>query len=215
MNLTQKYGPTTLAQYQTTHTPLAQVIEMYVNGKTKLPLLLFGAAGGGKTKLARLLPPALCSNFHPDSHEKFIDAGLTTSINEVRSAQIFCELMKINDKNLTSIIIDECDRLSTDAMDALKNLLPKYDDVSGMHVHFTLTTNHINRIPKPIRDRCNCYEVPTPLSSELLPFAMSILQAESTKDWDEVLIAEVLNTKTIGGRISYREFFKRMERLLA
>ncbi|UVV67084.1 AAA family ATPase [Brucella anthropi] len=215
MNLTQKYGPTTLAQYNTNHTPLSNLIQMYLNEKTTLPLLLFGNAGGGKTALAHLLPPAICPDFVPANDEKFIDGGLSTSINDVRSIVEFCTLTKFNSKNFTSIVIDEFDRLSTDAMDALKHALPKYQDVAGMRVHFTLTTNHINRIPTPIRDRCNCVEVTLPVSNDLLPMAMKILRAESNKDWDEAKIAEVLNTATIDGRISYREFFKRMERLLA
>lgn len=215
MNLATKYGPKTLADYKTHHQPLTDLIRAYTDGKTSDPLLLHGPPGTGKTRLAGLLPYALCSDFNPANAEMMIDAGLDTGINKIRAAKAFCEMYKANNDNFTAIIIDECDRLSGDAMDALKHLLPAYQSVSGMRVQFVLTTNHITRIPGPVRDRCQQMLVPQPTPEALIDFAMSILEGEG-QSYDRDLIYKILQTNTSrDGTLSYRELYKRLERLLA
>ncbi len=214
MKLAQKYGPKTLADYRTHYQPLADVIRLYAEGRTEEPLLLCGPPGTGKTQLATLLPPALCVDFDPANAQMAIDAGLDTGIGKIRSAKDFCETYKGNADNFTAVIIDECDRLSSEAMDALKHLLPAYHGKSGMRVQFILTTNHINRVPAPVQDRCHRVQVPQPTPEVLHGFAMQILNAEGKK-YDPALILAVLTTNlSRDGTLSYREFYKRLERLM-
>lgn len=115
--------------------------EKIIEQKSIPDLLLYGPAGVGKTTLVQVLINEL------DLDVLSINGSRETSIDTIR----------LDVKNFTSrgsskqklVFIDECDRLSQNAQDALK---VEMEDCKK--TFFILTSNHKERIIDPIISRC-------------------------------------------------------------
>lgn len=208
MNYADTYGPRVLSDFQHYDQKLAAM--NYVGGNNTRPLLLYGPAGTGKTVFARALGESLCADV--SQHDiLFINGSMENSIDTVREKiATFASVTKFNEKQLSIIIIDEADGFSGSAQNALKaeidRLMP--------YTLFILTTNHLEKLAAPIRDRCKVAHCPWPMPSELLPLAQTILAAEGEAISEEKLL-QVLGADYAYIRgLSYRQMFQRLEDLV-
>lgn len=208
MNYADTYGPKVLSDFHHYDQKLAAM--NYVGGNNTRPLLLYGPAGTGKTAFARALAENLCADV--SQHDiLFINGSMENSIDTVREKiATFASVTKFNEKQLSIIIIDEADGFSGSAQNALKaeidRLMP--------YTLFILTTNHLEKLAAPIRDRCKVAHCPWPMPGELLPLAQTILAAESEAVSDEKLL-QVLGADYAYIRgLSYRQMFQRLEDLV-
>ncbi|UDF28494.1 UNVERIFIED_ORG: AAA family ATPase [Roseateles sp. XES5] len=208
MNYAVTYGPKVLSDFRHFDQKLAAI--SYVGGNNTRPLLLYGPAGTGKTAFARILAENLCADV--SQHDiLFINGSMENSIDTVREKiATFASVTKFNEKQLSIIIIDEADGFSGSAQNALKaeidRLMP--------YTLFILTTNHLEKLAGPIRDRCKLVHCPWPMPSELLPLAQTILAAEGDAISDEKLL-QVLGADYAYIRgLSYRQMFQRLEELV-
>lgn len=105
--------------------------------------LLSGSAGRGKTSIAY----AICNDLKADS--LYINGSLETSLEVVRSKVLsFATTTSFLDSKKI-VILDECCRLSPNAMDALKGII----ESSDKNCRFIFTTNNIAKIIDPIKSR--------------------------------------------------------------
>lgn len=107
-------------------------------------LLLYGPPGTGKTTLAKVIARKLnCDNIILNSSD---ERGIDTIREKVK---IFASTQS-KDTNIKLCILDECDALTADAQNSLRNLMETY----SRNCRFILTCNYINRVIEPLQSRC-------------------------------------------------------------
>ena len=111
------------------------------------PLLLYGSAGRGKTTLAKAIANDM------DASTLFINSSLDTSINIIRNKVInFISTKAVfNTSGRKVVIMDECEQSSPETLNSLKGIIEEYAE----HALFIFTTNYINKMPDPLKSRCN------------------------------------------------------------
>ena len=116
--------------------------------KKQIPHFLFYSPmpGSGKTTMAKAISNDLGVS------PLFINASLNNSIDDIRSlvVQYATTISVFGGDGHKIVILDEAERLSANALDALKGLM---EEVSK-HCRFIITTNSKARIPEPLRSRC-------------------------------------------------------------
>lgn len=208
MNYADTYGPKVLSDFH--HDDQKLAVMNYAGGNNTRPLLLYGPAGTGKTAFAWMLAENLCADV--SQHDiMFINGSMENSIDTVREKiATFASVTKFNEKGLSIIIIDEADGFSGSAQNALKaeidRLMP--------YTLFILTTNHLEKLAAPIRDRCKVAHCPWPMPGELLPLAQVILAAEGEAVSDEKLLQVLGADYAYIKGLSYRQMFQRLEDLV-
>ena len=106
-------------------------------------LLLSGQQGIGKTTSAFCLCNELGINYN------YINMSKNTGIDVIRNqTETFASTASIDGKKKV-IIGDECDRLSQNALDALKGIIEEFSN----NCTFIFTSNHKYKIPGPIISR--------------------------------------------------------------
>jgi DNA polymerase III delta prime subunit len=122
-------------------------------------VLLHGINGTGKTTAAKLLPGLLdplldkpgfngwWASPYLKEHQCGIGANGAALIAELQ--QILGVWTNRGTSGFVYFILNEVDELKTAAMDSLRGLMDRYE--GGFYI---LTTNHLNRIERGVRDRC-------------------------------------------------------------
>jgi DNA polymerase III delta prime subunit len=125
--------------------------------KNELPthLLFYGQPGSGKTTLAWILIKEIQLEY------MFINGSSERGIETVRSKiEPYTQLQNL-DKKHRVVFIDEYDKFSNDAYDAMRPLL----EASYKNVRFVCTCNYIQNVPPPIQSRFMPFEF-RPLSKD-------------------------------------------------
>jgi len=124
-------------------TELKRQIQAYIDNGMCDPIIFYGPAGTGKTTLAEVIGKELGANVHT------LNASIDNGIDVVRTKIVpWAKQQSFNGgKNL--IVLDEAERMSTQAQDALKRTM---DEHSGICI-FILCTNNIHKIIKPLKSR--------------------------------------------------------------
>jgi len=200
----EKYRPQTIDQY-IFHDPVhkSKVLEMIEN-KTIPHILLAGIQGSGKTTLARILIKAI------DVDENDI---LTINASDERGIDTFRDAVKsfagaMPMGNFKVIHLEEADRLTPQAQDALKSFM---EDASE-YVRFILTCNRIHMITGPIRSRCQEFILKPTSKDDSLEYLVTLLASEKVKFKLETLeeyvdiaypdtrkVVNMLSQYTVGG----------------
>ncbi len=149
--LSEKYRPKTLAEV----IGRDNIIESLINFKKSknIPNLLFiGPAGCGKTTLAQLFIKYL---FKEDYKSNFLEINSSdeNGIEIIRTkVKDFASKKSINSNFPRIIMLDECDRITANAQDALKKPMEAFSSTA----RFILCANSENIID-PIKSRCVIY----------------------------------------------------------
>ena len=123
------------------------LIENYLKEPNTIPSFLFSSAkpGTGKTTTAKIIAKTLkCDILSLNSSD---ERGIDTVRDKIKA---FAESMSSLEGMKRCVFMDEADRSTSTAQDALKNIIETYSD----NCFFIFTCNDISKITEPIRSRC-------------------------------------------------------------
>ena len=116
-----------------------------------IPHLLFcSPPGQGKTTLAKILVKDILK-----CQYIYINASDENGIDNIRNKVITFAQTRSIDGKIKVVILDEADRLTTDAQEILRNVMEEYID----HTRFIFTCNIFNRIAEPLASRCQIFSL--------------------------------------------------------
>jgi replication factor C small subunit len=182
----EKYRPKKIDEYVWRDDQQRRQVEIWIKEKSIPHLLLSGSPGIGKTTMAKLL-----------ISEIGIEEYDVLEINASRERGI--ELMKDRITNFVSMIpfgpfkvvlLDEADRLTPHAQDALKGVMEEYSNFS----RFILTCNTPSMIVPALHSRCQQFHFTKIDKTEFTARSATILVEENIEFDLEVLDAYVKAT---------------------
>jgi DNA polymerase III delta prime subunit len=152
-----------------------------------IPHLLFsGAAGIGKTTLAKILINAL----NIDEYDVLeINASRTNSVDDIRDSVVnFVSTMPFGDFKI--VLLDEADYLSPNAQAALRGVMEEYSQTA----RFIMTCNYPHKIIPALHSRCQGFHIEKVDHTEFTARAATVLVNEGV-DFDlDVLDTYVKST---------------------
>jgi len=143
---TEKYRPKTVDGYVFKDEAQKEQVQAWIKSKNIPHLLFSGAAGIGKTTLAKIL----ISQIGIDDFDLLqINASRERGIDVIREkVKNFCSTMPFGD--LKVVLLDEADALTQEAQASLKGTMEEFSETC----RFIFTTNHPNKIIPPLHSRC-------------------------------------------------------------
>ena len=147
----EKYRPNTVDGYVFRDNHQKEQVQSWIQQKSIPHLLFSGAAGIGKTTLAKVLFNEL--DLNPlDVLE--INASRTNSVEDVRDKIVnFVQMIQFGDFKV--VLLDEADYLSPNAQAALRGVMETYHTTA----RFILTCNYPNRIIPALHSRCQGFHI--------------------------------------------------------
>jgi replication factor C small subunit len=147
----EKYRPNTVDGYVFRDNHQKEQVQSWIKQKSIPHLLFSGAAGIGKTTLAKILFNELDIN---DLDVLEINASRTNSVDDVRDKIInFVQMIPFGDFKV--VLLDEADYLSPNAQAALRGVMEEYHTTA----RFILTCNYPNRIIPALHSRCQGFHI--------------------------------------------------------
>jgi replication factor C small subunit len=143
---TEKYRPSTIDNYVFRDDTQREQVRTWIESKTIPHLLFSGAAGVGKTTLAKILINSLGVNTY-DILE--INASRDNNVETVREKIIgFVSTMPFGEFKV--VLLDEADYLSPNAQAILRGVMETY----ASSARFILTCNYPNKVIPALHSRC-------------------------------------------------------------
>ena len=171
----ESYRPNTVEGYVFRDNHQKKQVAAWIKEKSIPHLLLSGAAGIGKTTLAKLL-------IHEIGIESYdvleINASRTNSVDDVRD-KITNFVSMIPFGPFKVVLLDEADYLSPNAQAALRGVMEQFSDTA----RFILTCNYPNRIIPAIHSRCQGFHFEKIDQNEFTARVATILVEENV-DFD-------------------------------
>jgi replication factor C small subunit len=169
----EKYRPKTVSGYVFRDDHQRNQINTWIKDKSIPHLLLSGAAGIGKTTLAKVLINELGIE---DYDVLEINASRTNSVDDVRDKITnFVQMIPFGPFKI--VLLDEADYLSPNAQAALRGVMEEYHATS----RFILTCNYPNRIIPAIHSRCQGFHVERTDMTEYTARVATILVDENVE----------------------------------
>jgi DNA polymerase III delta prime subunit len=188
----EKYRPNTIDGYVFRDEKQRRQIVTWIKDKSIPHILLSGAAGIGKTTLAKILINELEID---DCDVLEINASRTNSVEDVRD-KITNFVQMIPFSAFKVVLLDEADYLSPNAQAALRGVMEEYHATS----RFILTCNYPNRIIPAIHSRCQGFHIEKTDFTEFTARVATILVEENV-DFD-------LETLDLYVKVSYPDLRK-------
>jgi len=182
----EQYRPKDIDGYVFRDEAQREQVKQWIKEGTIPHLLFSGAAGIGKTTLAKILINAL----NIDEYDVLeINASRTNSVDDVRlKITNFVSTMPFG--TFKVVLLDEADYLSTNAQAALRGVMEEYASTA----RFILTCNYPHKIIPAIHSRCQGFHIEKVDHTEFTARAATVLVNEGA-DFDlDVLDTYVKST---------------------
>lgn len=167
----EKFRPKTVDGYVFKDENQKAQILRWIEEKSIPQLLLSGAAGTGKTTLARMLVNEL--GVEPFDYME-INASKENGIDAVREKlNNFVSTMAFGAFKV--VLLDECDYITPNAQAALRNLMESYSESA----RFILTCNYPHKIIPALHSRCQGFHIDKLDKTEFTARAATVLCEES------------------------------------
>lgn len=203
-NFDATYTPKTLDDIAFTHKDDKYDLHNHITGRSGFPsngingILLVGDTGSGKTTLAKMLP-TLIEQARGGTGASYDFHQITTSGNSG------VDLLEKVENQITYlpfqqqfhyIILDEVNLMSAAAMEKLKSVM----NIAFGYVIFIMTTNNINKVSKPVVNRCHVYWLDHAPASAWLPLYRRILHDHGITYMDNATMLDKINQCNGSGR---------------
>lgn len=169
----ERYRPQTLDQYVFHDETQKIIIERMIADQTIPHLLLSGVQGSGKTTLAHILIRSLNMD---ETDVLEMNASDENSVDDMRE-KVTSFVTTFAMGNFKIVLLEEADRLTANAQDALKRITEAYSETT----RFILTCNHAHRIVPPIRSRLQEMHFAKPDRDSVLLCVAEILSKENVR----------------------------------
>lgn len=148
---TEKYRPSTLADYVFRDHEQRQQVQGWVNSQTIPHLLFSGAPGVGKTTLAKIL----INELGIDDYDVLeINASRENSVDTIRDKITgFVQTMPFGAFKV--VLLDEADYITPNGQAALRGVMETYH----ASARFILTCNYPNRVIPALHSRCQGFHI--------------------------------------------------------
>jgi replication factor C small subunit len=166
----EKYRPKTVTDYVFRDEAQRKQVQSWIKDGSIPHLLLSGAAGIGKTTLAKVL----CHELGIEDYDILeINASRDNNVETVRDKIIsFVQMIPFGPFKV--VLLDEADYLTPNAQAILRGVMETYSN----HSRFILTCNYPNRIIPAIHSRCQGYHVERTDQTEFTARVATILVEE-------------------------------------
>ena len=169
----EKYRPKKVEDYVFRDASQKKQVESWIKEGSIPHLLLSGAAGIGKTTLARVL----CNELGIEDFDVLeINASRDNNVETVRDKIInFVQMIPFGPFKV--VLLDEADYLTPNAQAILRGVMETYSN----HSRFILTCNYPNRIIPALHSRCQGYHVERTDQTEFTARVATILVTEDVE----------------------------------
>ena len=201
------YSPKTLDDFVFFDDDTEQTIRAIVSGAYELPcqgttgLLFYGAAGTGKTALAKELPKLIeVARGGEDTNVAYYscgdgDDGGTQLIKDLRSK---IATTPLNYSGINFYVLDEVDHLHAKIQQSLKGIM------NARFSLFILTTNSISKIDGVLKDRCLCLPFLQAPASKWLSLAKRIAADNELHGISDESLLQICEKSNGSARALYR-----------
>ena len=169
----EKYRPKKVDDYVFRDTAQRKQVASWIKEGSIPHLLLSGAAGIGKTTLARVL----CNELNIEDYDVLeINASRENNVDTVRDKIInFVQMIPFGPFKV--VLLDEADYLTPNAQAILRGVMETYSN----HSRFILTCNYPNRIIPAIHSRCQGFHIEKTDKTEYTARVATILVTEGVE----------------------------------
>ena len=169
----ESYRPKTVSEYVFRDENQRKQVKTWVKEQSIPHLLFSGAAGVGKTTLAKVL----INEIGIEEYDLLeLNASRTNSVEDVR-AKITNFVQMIPFGPFKVVLLDEADYLSPNAQAALRGVMEEYHETA----RFILTCNYPNKIIPAIHSRCQGFHVEKTDQTEFTARVATILVTENVE----------------------------------
>lgn len=169
----EQYRPNTVKDYVFRDSAQRKQVAAWIREGSIPHLLLSGAAGIGKTTLARVL----CNELNIEDYDVLeINASRENNVETVRDKIInFVQMIPFGPFKV--VLLDEADYLTPNAQAILRGVMETYSN----HSRFILTCNYPNRIIPAIHSRCQGFHIEKTDKTEYTARVATILVTEGVE----------------------------------
>lgn len=168
--LTEKYRPSSIDGYIFPNEEAERKVKKWIKEKEIPNVLMASGAGMGKTTMARILINELGVS---GTDVKVVKASLTNGIGFIRD-ELEPWIKKASFGNFKIVHLEEADRLSQAAQDALRIVTEEYSDV----VRFIATCNYPKRLTPAFLSRFQVVDMNGITEDQIIELVLDVIEKE-------------------------------------
>lgn len=165
----ERYRPVSMSDYIGNDQVLEKV-KSYIDNDDIPHLLFYGAAGGGKTSIGKIIVNSL------DCDYMYINASDENNVETIRN-KIKSFASTLGFKKWKIVFLDEADFITPQGQAVLRSLMETYSEKT----RFILTCNYIEKILDPVQSRCHSFNIIPPSKKQVALRAHYVLTQENIK----------------------------------